>query len=544
MEIRDIPFNIDLLKLTPEKLKGIKPVTSLERFDGNNTGNYHEDGLFSISIFGRTGDDQRMLRMSYIDIKIPIFHPLIYKALISLKGLYAGIMNGTEYAKWNADILDFERSNTFEGETGFAFFEKYWKDIVFEPSKSVQRQQYIALIDKYKDRALVDKIVVMPAGYRDIEISNGRIREDEINTFYRKFLAVANTISPAAIRHNPEVLNTARGQLQTNFCNLFEFIQRMIDGKKKLIMNKWASRRVFNTTRNVITAMDSSTPYLWAPGSISFNNSVLGLYQMLKSVLPISIYLLKTGFLSKVFSGSNLPVKLVDKKTLKSVSVNLKPAYHDRWFTDEGLEHVITAFQDDGIKHKPVEINGHYLGLIYKGPDKTFKIIQSIDELPSHLNKDFVTPLTFAELMYCSTYRALNRYPLFITRYPVAGMGSIYPSKAFVKTTLTAETRSELSDTWSPMDESHTAYQFPVIGSAFVNSLSPHSAKLQGLTADFDGDVCSANSVYSEESIKEVDDYLKTRQAYVGTDGKFLSSTGVVTVELTLRNLTGDYQEP
>ena len=59
----------------------------------------------------------------------------------------------------------------------------------------------------------------------------------------------------------------------------------------------------------------------------------------------------------------------------------------------------------------------------------------------------------------------------------------------------------------------------------------------------FDGDTGSATAAYAEESVKEIDDYLTKRKAYVGTDGQFLSSTAVATVELTLRNLTGDYPE-
>ena len=46
----DIPFNISILELTPEKLKGIKPVRALDITDESKR-NYHEDGLYSFSIF-------------------------------------------------------------------------------------------------------------------------------------------------------------------------------------------------------------------------------------------------------------------------------------------------------------------------------------------------------------------------------------------------------------------------------------------------------------------------------------------------------------
>jgi hypothetical protein len=253
----------------------------------------------------------------------------------------------------------------------------------------------------------------------------------------------------------------------------------------------------------------------------------------------VARYHLRNGFLQKVFTEPGAPTKLVNKKTLKAEEVMLKPQYFDRWMTDEGLEKVITSFGEEALRHRPLEIEGRWLGLLYKGPDGTFKLLQSIDEVPPTRSRDDVRPLTFCELLYLSTYHVLNRYPIFVTRYPVTGMGSIYPSKCYVKTTILAEERRELNDAWEPMDDSRVAYQFPTHG-PFVNSLVPHSAKLGRLGADFDGDTASGNVTYSDEAIEEVDNFLATKRAYVGYDGKFISSTAVSTVNLVLHNLTGD----
>lgn len=88
-----IPFNITILQLTDQILTGIKPVRVLDTFDGMSK-NFHEDGLFSQSIFGRVGEQVRNKRFSYIDIKLHIFHPILYTALKEVKSLYAEIMAG------------------------------------------------------------------------------------------------------------------------------------------------------------------------------------------------------------------------------------------------------------------------------------------------------------------------------------------------------------------------------------------------------------------------------------------------------------------
>lgn len=539
MKRSDVPFNITLLEFTPAKTAALKPVRSQDIFDGA-TGNFHEDGLFSSSIFGKTGTPDRMKRFSFIDVKVPIFHPIIYRALLALKRLYGGIIDGTEYVLWNDEINDFERADAMSGKTGFAYFVKHWKNIAFEESSSVAREQNILLINKYKDTAMTSKIAVLPAGLRDVEVGDdGRVREDEINGLYRNLLSISNTISESSITNNPDVIDTARLALQKKFIEVYELLENMIEGKKKLLMGKWASRAIMNGTRNVITAMDTSVSYLGAPGTVTFNNTIVGLYQGMKAILPVSQYLLKNGFLSKVFLGPDVPAVLVDKKTLKRKDVQLKPQYFERWMTDEGLEKIITSFSQEGLRDKEIEIEGHYLGLIYKGPDGTFKIIQDIDSLPETRNKEHVTPLTFAELAYLSGYNKWNNYPIFVTRYPVAGMGSIYPSKMYMKTTIKSEIRRELDDMWVPLGDEHVAYEFPT-KQPYVNSLVPHSAKLAGLVADFDGDMVSGNATYTDESIQEIDSYLHSWRAYVGTNGNFMASVGVDTVELVFHNLTGD----
>jgi hypothetical protein len=176
---------------------------------------------------------------------------------------------------------------------------------------------------------------------------------------------------------------------------------------------------------------------------------------------------------------------------------------------------------------------------MYKGPDGTYKMFQDIGEVPIERSRKDVTPITFCELLYLSVFPYINNLPLFVTRYPVTGVGSIYPSLAYVKTTIISEVRKELSDSWQLRTDAPVAYQFPITGGAFINSLVPHSAKLGKLGADFDGDTASGNVTYSDESIAEVKDYLTKKRAYVGTDGTFTSSIDVSTVALVMHNLTG-----
>lgn len=475
------PFNIRLLDLTPDKLKLIKPVTSLDIFDHTKT-NFHDEGLYSVAIFGRIGDPMRDKRFSYIDVKIPIFHPIIFRCLKRIKALYIEIIEGSSYAIFDNTTNDFVKSTQEEGETGFAFFLKHWKKIEFVVNESITRIESIKLIEKYKEKALTSKVVVLPAGLRDIEYENGRVTEEEINDYYRRLLSISNTITEQTLKSAPELLNRSRVSLQRAFNELYDYIESLLEGKKKFILGKWASRRIQNSTRNVINAMSNSITNLDSPDNPDINTTIVGLYQACKAVLPVTKYCLRTGFLSKVFTAAGAPVRLVNKKTLKSVELNLPAEHFDTFMSEEGLDKLLNLFGEDSIRHKPIEIEGHYLGLIYKGNDNTFKIIQDIDEVPSNRSKAEVYPLTFAELLYISVYKDIEKYPANVVRYPITSTGSSYFSFPKVVTTSAFEERVEIGEDWLPTD--NIAKRFPVRGSAFVNSFSPGWLKLSELGAD------------------------------------------------------------
>lgn len=543
MKKTDIPFNVELLELSTQRLAHLKPVKSLDIYEGASS-NFHEDGLFSVSIFGRVGSDERDKRFSFIDIKTSILHPIIYSRLVRLKGLYKGIMSGREYALWSEEEKDFVAADELTGKTGYQFFMSKWKDIKLKETGSDVRKQRIAVIEKYKQRATVEQILVLPAGLRDLFVEeSGRATEDEINGLYRRIISIANTIGTTEYNKTSEVLDVPRHQLQMAFNEVYDSLERMLTGKTGFIQSKWGSRKIFNGTRNVISAMDTSTSYLGGPNSPKFTDTAIGLYQTIKGALPLSIHLLMRGWISKVFTDANGQARLVDKKTLKPEFVQLDSETYDRWTTAEGLEKVISSFAEPDRRHLPIEIEGRYMGLIYVDDKQNFKIFGDIDEVPEGLNRDFVKPITLCQLIYLSGYQRWNKLMALITRYPITGLGSIYPSRIYVKTTIVGEMRWELGENWERISDDHVALEFPTEKPlAYVDSLIPHPSRLKGLGADFDGDTSSANILYSTDSIKEMEKYFRSKNAYLDPRGGLKASSDIETVSLVLRNMTGEPQ--
>lgn len=565
MKATDIPFNVSIMNVDKERVKYLLPVQSINIMsssgqklgptdasnqgffnwsgEGNISSNFHNEGLFSIPIFGRVGDTTRDEKFSYINIQTSIMHPLIYRALGKLKGLYHEIMSSKTYASWDKELKDFVISNEVDGDTGYQFFIKHWKDIKFKKTSSRLRDDKISLIKKYRDVTMCDKILVLPAGLRDVRIGNGgNLEYDPINEPYRRIVGISKTISKESI--NSPTLNYSRYQLQLSFNELYNTLKEIISGKSGFIQSKWTKRVVFNGTRNVISSMNTSKIELGAPGAPKATDTIMGLFQLTRGILPITIHLLRNGYLNEVFSmnDTSLEANLINTKTLKKESVEIPSLIKDKWATFDGLNKIINSYGDTKNRHKPIMIEGHYLGLIYKGPDNTFRIFGSIDELPESLDKDFVEPLTLVELIYLSGYREWNKNKAVITRYPVTELGSTYPTDVYVRTTVVSEKRMELGQDWEPLGDGYIANEFPFKDpDSFVDSLQVSPTRINGLNGDYDGDVCSALLVYSDDAIAEIEKTLHSREAYVDASGGLRTSVKIQTLSLVLRNMSGNY---
>lgn len=536
--IKKMPFNLELLNLTPQMVQAMKPIRVGDIYDGG-TNNFHEDGLYSSSIFGLTGTPARFKRRSYIDLKLGVLHPILFVHLTRIKELYGQILSGKRYAKWDKKNRDFVASNELEegAGTGYAFFIDKLPEIKFVPSKSDQRNLRIKVVEKYRAKALVQRWPVIPAGLREIQISDdGHVQEDEIADMYRTVLNLSNTVAVIGGNDNDPVFDRTRYSLQLAVNAIHDHIESILTGKKGLIQAKWGSRRIFNGTRNVISSMDMGTDDLDSPRAIGATDTVVGLYQTAKGVLPKAVYWIRNGALSKIFTGSN-NVPLVDRKTNRTVWVDVSSETIDRWTTVEGIEKLITYYGNASIRHKPIMVEGKYLALIYKDGSR-FRILEPGEyENLTNEQKELCKPITYVELIYIAGYREWNKLTCILTRYPITGLGSTFPSTVYLKTTVEADILHEVDREFNYIGDDHIAYEFPRHGIPFFDTIGVNPNRIAGLGADFDGDTVSCNFLTGDESIKETHDLFNSPRGYIDPRGG-LQMTGTDTIDWLLRGLT------
>jgi hypothetical protein len=473
------PFNIELLTISNNEKMLMGEISSLSIFE-TNTKNFHPDGLFSTEIFGQAGSQERLITSGYMSIPIPIIQPKVFKDLISLKSIYKGILSGKEYGKWDDEIKDFVSSNIDEGETGYSFFLKHIKDLKIRRTDSKERDFKINLIEKEVDgKMFLKDIIVLPSGLREYVVSDdGKQSEDEINKLYRKLLININTLkSIKKDTDNLKVMDSVRYSIQTTLLNIYEYIYNIIEGKNGFAQGSYAKRAIEDGTRNIIVGLPNRMTNLNSENHISFNDTVIGIFQLCMGMKPITIHNLRKKILDRAINIDSNVSRLVDIKSMKTVETELDFKIKNNWTSDESLVDMMMTLLDNHTKDQPVVIGNYYLMcLLDKG--KSIELIYDTNLIEEE-DKKYLRPMTYGEMLYLSIFDVYKRYPAFLTRYPVAGLGGIYPTKSYLKTTIVGR-----EVTIKIQGKETLVYEYPKEGEEWYNSLTPSPSRIGRLGGD------------------------------------------------------------
>lgn len=534
------PVNIAIVKIDEPSSKRLGRIETGQIF--NNMNLFHPEGLFSSEIFGNIGSEARSRTFGLIDLNLQILHPLIYKTVISLKSFYKQIAEGKVTAIFNKKTGEFEKNNTDEASTGYSFFLSHITQLNFEKNESDTRSFQVDLFNKSlkEENYFIDKLIVMPAGLRDYTVdANGKPQEDEVNSFYRKVIAQANIVDPIAAKKNPELYDSVAMGLQKIVLELYEYIESLLDGKNKLILGKWVSRKIFNSTRNVISSYVEVAKNVNDKRRLGYNEVLIGLHQFARASAPKSLYEIKNNYIRDIFIENTTSAYLVNVNTLHREEVlnsHIQKEY-DLWTSSDGLEKVIASLGNVDIRNLPVVLNKgkHYLALIYRD-DKYFKIVQDIDDIPEGWDKSKVRPITLTEFIYVSLYRMDGKFPGLATRYPITGFGSIYPAMVRLTTTTDTDVLEELDSQWNPTGS--IACNFPINDSEHFSTMIVHHSHLASLGGDYDGDMLSLTMGLTDESVEEIKNYLRRKDYYVSDSGQFVFSNSTDTLDAVLTYMT------
>lgn len=523
-------FNIDILAPTTQEVRTIGKITKLNIF--SNGHEFDPDGLFSTTIYGEVGSKERNTRFGYIDLGIDLLHPLVYQHAISLNSLYRDIIHGDTFAMFDEKINDFVKVDDIStGETGLHFFIKHFNKVDIDKGQSDQRDFKIEMVKKYStDENLIRYLLVLPAGLRDYLVKDGKPSEDEINDKYRAMLSISSNLTNMKITkanigdYNPVII-----KLQKIFLEIYLHFKTILSDKGGFIQDKWAKRSIKYGTRNVITPITKLMKNMDSENKIGFNDTVVGLYQYINGINPITKNRLNDLFLSRLLDPTTTQALLFNKETLKAENVSLKPKTIREWTTFEGLDSILHKLGQDDIRYDGVSLDNHYLILVKDSGD-SIDLYFPGDNIE---NTKGLRPLTYMELFYIAIYDIRNKYPALLTRYPVTGVGSTYLTNIYVKTSVT-----DRDITLNMNGISKKVYGYPRLNEKPFNSISPHYTRLGRLGADHDGDTVSLNFLLLDDALKERDEVFNSLRYYISPNGEMTYSVNVEPVKLLMQTLT------
>ena len=218
--------------------------------------------LYDPTIFGFTSKE-KFEKFAYIDLKELVLHPFIFKNIIKVGTHF----NKCIQKKENYIIKDGMLFPDKSGGTGINFIINNFDKFIFENYRHDKNKFFIDILtNTQKNMILINKIPVIPIGYRNYRMNRGMIEEDEITALYKKILNIMESkewskdLDQSEKTAFDEVLSSIykdtskKEYIQKYVYNLYDYFITTLEKKDGLINNNLLGKRFNNVARFVINA--------------------------------------------------------------------------------------------------------------------------------------------------------------------------------------------------------------------------------------------------------------------------------------------------
>lgn len=423
-KIRANHLRVDLLDMDRfVKANDLKPITNPVTFTKNNVPT--SDGLLSNEIFGITMYD-RMNTCAYIDLHEWFLSPIVYKVWSKLDKKIIACINETSYFSIDDKGALYEDEN---GETGIEFLRKNFSRINIARTASIKRDMNVDFINSFKNKpgAFIRKMIVIPAGLRDVDTSKGgRVSIGVINILYRNLILACRALSEST-GYGLDMVGATRGRIQNNLVQIYDFFGNgttvngeetgaVVPGKLGVLRRAVMSKTTDYASRLVITAPELKVEKLEDMSS-DLDHVAIPLASIISNYTPYIIFSAKRYF-ENAFSG-NKGIPYIDPKTKEEKIVYPKD-YQVQFSEDEikkQMDRFRMGYSDRLIPIKVETTEGETIHLRFKGFNVTKEEYESGGQMPI-VDRDF----TWCDLFYICAEEVCKDKHVIIARYPISNL--------------------------------------------------------------------------------------------------------------------------
>lgn len=515
-----------------------------------------EDGLLSNEIFGITKNERAGI-YAYIDLGSQFIQPLIYKTLLKLNGKIADIVNGTDYFIIN-DKGELVPSD--DGDTGIDWLKKNFSKIKFKKNESASRNKRIDFIEKVKNKMWVDKWIVIPAYYRDVDTRDAGIGVGEINKLYSSLIMATKALKETS-GYGLTLSDVTKARVQNILVQIFDWFGNgttingqetpaNLPGKMGLIKRGTMYKTVDYSARLVMSAPDVSGEDI-DDLMIDMDHCALPLAAALCCFKPFVSFWLRRFFENQFAGKLEYPIMINEKESIMVPLVDYQIAFSDVEI-DKQIERFIHGYSNrfipieipvdkeefarraknkelihamSGEKVKSEELKNLNFWMVFTG----YKLNNS--EEYKETKQEYSETLkikrriTWCDLFYMAACDVTSDKMCLITRFPIDSYLNQYPTKVRIKSTVkTAPMVTQIG-----FEDNMKLYKwYPVIEDTDINSntspvfedtLSISNGLIEAMGMDYDGDTAIVKPVYTIEANQECEKQANAKIQVLGMNG-------------------------
>ena len=514
------------------KVNNLKEVYDPVFFNGPTPS---EHGLLSNEIFGITKSERAGI-YAYIDLGGYFLHPLAYKTLKKLNSKIENIVHGidTYSITETGEIIQDDNGNT-----GIDWLKKNFSKIKFTKNDSRSRNLKIDFINMENNKIWINKYIVIPAYYRDVDTKQASIGVGEINKLYSSLIIASKSLKETA-NYGLTLSDATKGRIQSILVQIFDWFGQgttingqktsgNLPGKTGLIKRGALYKTVDYSVRLVMSAPDLEAENI-EDLMVDMDHAAEPLSAVLCNFKPFVIFWLRRFFENEFAGKYEYPIL-----TKKGEAISVPILDYQIMFSDNILNAQIERFIH-GYSNRfiPIDIpvDMEELAKLNKSRKEKIKldnIHMMIDYRLESVKNDSTSkemihrPLTWCDLFYIAACEVTEDKMVLITRFPIDSYLNQFPSKIRVKSTVKTEPISiEING------ETKLFKWYPVIREKDINkntsplfsdTLSICNGIIGVMQMDYDGDTSIVKPVYTVEANEECRKVAKSKIQIIGMDG-------------------------
>lgn len=443
------------------------------------------DGLLSNEIFGVSMDERSNI-FGWIDLVEDFIHPLVYKKWCMMDRRIREIVHGTKKFIINSHG-DFEENEN--GKNGVKWLKENFDKIKIKSTDSSKRDANIEFIKNNKEKIFINKMIVIPAYYRDVNSTSSGVGVGEINKMYSNLLISVRSLKETA-DYGLILSHSNSGRIQEIILQIYDWFstEPNLSKKRGIIKRSVQSKTSDYAGRYVISAPNCRVEYV-DNLMVDLQHTAVPLAGLCSNLFPFMIYWIRRWFENQFSGAAKFPVINNGKLVYETVKEPLEQ------FSDDRIKHELDRFMK-GFSNRfvPIEIETEES----KGK-KTYYAFSGWNTIdPEDLTEDKLdkTPLiqrrmTWCDLIYMAAVELSKNKCVLITRYPIDSYYGQFPTYITVGSTKETE----------PMFYDNKKYEFyPKIrdedigtntSNKFIDTLQMCNLHLKSIGGDYRPHHCS-----------------------------------------------------